>query len=85
MAFFAGFYHGFTSAKAMTKPLPKNVKDKMYQAIEKTYTDAHNQYGELSNPAKTYIKNTLNENEVGVTDEGINYLWDGYIEALNSK
>jgi len=97
LAFFAGFLHGVTSQARETdfdimdseafnetpnESLPEDVKKQMHNAIESVYTDTYNKYGELSNPARSHIKKSLEEREVGVTDEGINFLWDGYVEAL---
>ena len=74
MAFWGGFLSGIYSGASTDQ----RVKD----ALHKVYGDVFENHGELNNTSRIEIKKALEESGVGVTEEGVDYLWDGYINSM---
>lgn len=80
MAFWAGFMYGLFRDKPYLKS-SKNKDKSMYDIMERVYMQAHETYGQLNNQARSFIKRELDSEGIGITEDGIKYLWDGFIEA----
>jgi len=78
MAFWAGFMHGVSGSATAND-------EKIKKALHKVYTDVFNTHGELNNTARVNIKSSLEQEGVGITEEGVEHLWKGYVDSLEKK
>lgn len=82
MAFWLGFANGF-----LNEVFPKKVKivsavdERLYAAVEQVYRDVFGKYKEYTPQVALKLKSDLELNGVGATDEGLKYLWDGFVLA----
>jgi len=82
MAFWLGFANGF-----LNEVMPKKVKlasrdnDRMYAAIEQVYDSIYGKSRDYTPQVALQLREQLALNGVGATEDGLKYLWDGFVTA----